>query len=394
MDDTLTFNIVRSKKKRKDGNKRREKAPEESRKKQKPGVQTEANNHTPRRQDDDMSILRLLKEIPQRIPFQGKPTGKTFSVALPVSILLNIQTDELRAYVIGTIARTLTIYGIHEIVLYNDLSPDDIEWQEYFAINLRFLETPQYLRKYMFPIVPHLRNTGLQNPLDAPHHLRANEWLPYREGVIKLEEKSASAYMGNLDMLVECGLFGRIKVTNPDALETIYGVQRFCLDTEDEVYQRVTILLDSNSMRECKRRWKEQVSNQPSTPSISTLCGKLVPPDEPQRMAGLYWGYVVREAESYSAIFNNCPFSPTGKYDYTIGTSERGDQYPKDVHVPQFEHMLMVLGPVKGLESIKDNPQDDFNAYVNFCHNQRSRTIRTEEALTICLSQFFAHYSI
>lgn len=75
----------------------------------------------PSKKENDVSLVQLLKEIPQRIPFQGKPTKTTFSVALPVSLVQNIQTDELRAYIIGSIARTLTIYGIHEVILYNDI---------------------------------------------------------------------------------------------------------------------------------------------------------------------------------------------------------------------------------------------------------------------------------
>jgi predicted SPOUT superfamily RNA methylase MTH1 len=36
----------------------------------------------------------------------------------------------------------------------------------------------------LFPKSSALRFSGLTNPLDAPHHLRANEWCKYREGVI------------------------------------------------------------------------------------------------------------------------------------------------------------------------------------------------------------------
>ncbi|GIX66063.1 RNA methyltransferase, putative [Babesia caballi] len=388
MDDDLTFNIVRSNKRVKE---RLPAALRESRKSWWPGLQAhacsenkaEASEPTaaPKR-DTDVSMVQLLKEIPQRVPFRGKPTKKTFSVALPVSLVPNILTDELRAYIIGSIARALTIYGIHEVILYNDMGEEGLEWQEYFAVNLRFLETPQYLRKYMFPISPDLRNAGLQNPLDAPHHLRSSEWLPYREGVIKLEIKGTER-SGPREMLAECGLFGRIKVSNPEALEAIYGVQWYCLeDTEEEVYQRVTLLLDSASLHECRRRWKEQKAGTGSTPGAA-LSGRLVAPDEPQSTAGLYWGYVVREAEEYAGVFRGCPFTEDGSYDYKIGTSERGSVYPKEVRVPDFRHLLMVIGPVNGLESVKEDPKEDVDAYVNFCYNQRSRTIRTEEALTI-----------
>lgn len=67
--------------------------------------------------------------------------------------------------------------------------PDDIEllddrkWSQslqFFIRNLAFLETPQYLRRSLFKMHPSYGMTGLQNPLDTPHHMRANEWLPYR----------------------------------------------------------------------------------------------------------------------------------------------------------------------------------------------------------------------
>lgn len=45
-------------------------------------------------------------------------------------------------------------------------------------------ETPQYLRKILFPMHPDLKFAGLQNPLDAPHHLRKGEKILYREGVV------------------------------------------------------------------------------------------------------------------------------------------------------------------------------------------------------------------
>ncbi len=32
---------------------------------------------------------------------------------------------------------------------------------------------------------PDLRHVGTLPPLDAPHHMRATEWGPYREGVVQ-----------------------------------------------------------------------------------------------------------------------------------------------------------------------------------------------------------------
>ena len=49
---------------------------------------------------------------------------------------------------------------------------------------LQFLECPQYLRKHFFPLHKDLQYAGVLNPTDMPHHLRANEWCEYREGVV------------------------------------------------------------------------------------------------------------------------------------------------------------------------------------------------------------------
>jgi hypothetical protein len=48
---------------------------------------------------------------------------------------------------------------------------------------LQYLETPQYLRKALFPIHKDLKYAGLLNPLDCPHHLRQFEKSKWREGL-------------------------------------------------------------------------------------------------------------------------------------------------------------------------------------------------------------------
>lgn len=49
---------------------------------------------------------------------------------------------------------------------------------------LQYLECPQYLRKSFFPQHDDLRYAGVLNPLDSPHHMKADETPKYREGVI------------------------------------------------------------------------------------------------------------------------------------------------------------------------------------------------------------------
>ena len=59
------------------------------------------------------------------------------------------------------------------------------------------METPQYLRKKLFPMHSSLRLAGLLNPLDAPHHMRADDECPFREGVVldKAVKKGAGSFV-------------------------------------------------------------------------------------------------------------------------------------------------------------------------------------------------------
>jgi predicted SPOUT superfamily RNA methylase MTH1 len=48
---------------------------------------------------------------------------------------------------------------------------------------LQYMECPQYLRKYFFPMHRDLQYAGLLNPLDAHHHLRQNDEFAFRYGL-------------------------------------------------------------------------------------------------------------------------------------------------------------------------------------------------------------------
>jgi predicted SPOUT superfamily RNA methylase MTH1 len=134
---------------------------------------------------------------------------------------------------------------------------------------------------------------------------------------------------------------------------------------------------------------------------IKAIRAEAVDPAAPREEGGYYWGYSVRRAGSLSAVFEECPFD--GGYDVTIGTSERGipleSIFPSGSSSPglaRFNHLLLVLGGVSGLETaLKNDPKlhtlgvvdvrEVFDHWVNVLPGQGSRTIRTEEALWIAL---------
>ena len=81
----------------------------------------------------------------------------------------------------------------------------DVTTTEFFVQNLEYLETPQYLRKALFPRSPALRFAGLMNPIDCPHHLRVDEWGAYREGVvINRPSKDGKGSWANIGIYKDC----------------------------------------------------------------------------------------------------------------------------------------------------------------------------------------------
>ena len=119
------------------------------------------------------------------------------SVALPGSIVANHSSLQLRTYLSGEIARALAIFMVDEVVVFDDglhtgpaLETSDAgpkaskDPNVFLARILQFVETPQYLRRALFPQHVDLKFAGLLNPLDAPHHMRLQERAPFREGVV------------------------------------------------------------------------------------------------------------------------------------------------------------------------------------------------------------------
>ncbi|KAJ6768949.1 CLASS IV SAM-BINDING METHYLTRANSFERASE-RELATED [Salix koriyanagi] len=310
-----------------------------------------------KRNEIDREVIEA-KEIP------------TVSVAISGSIINNAQSLELATRLAGQIARAATIFRIDELVVFDNKSSYEKEDRSlttgnnsdenesgaaFFVRILRYLETPQYLRKALFPKHYSLRFVGMLPPLDAPHHLRKHEWAPFREGVTLNEKVPNSG-----ETLVDVGLSKNVAVNQ--VLEP--GI-------------RVTVAMGTN----------RNLDADPPRQVVSLL--------KPMEEAGMYWGYRVRYASNISSVFKDCPYK--GGYDHLIGTSEHGLVInSSELSLPAFRHLLIAFGGLAGLEeSIEEdsnlkgkNVREVFDSYLNTCPHQGSRTIRTEEAIFISLQYF------
>lgn len=318
------------------------------------------------------------ESAPQAAP---RPRGRpyTVSIALPGSIVANAQSPELRTYLAGIIARAVTVFNVDEVVVFREQDPKSAGTGEktmngefkgasrgsdpniFLARVLQYLETPQYLRKALFPVHTDLKYAGLLNPLDAPHHVRFETNSRYREGVVV--QRPVRAGKGSL---VNVGLRKEAQI-----------------DRSLQPGTRVTVRVDHFL----------------KSATAKAVTGVAVAPSEPRETHGMYWGYNTRVAAGLKEVWTEAPFE--GGYDLSVGTSENGTNiHAADTKLPPFKHLLIVFGGLAGLESAvmsdegveATGAEDLFDLYINAVPNQGSGTIRTEEAIPIVMSAMLRHY--
>jgi len=204
---------------------------------------------------------------------------------------------------------------------------------------------------------PDLQFAGLLAPVDAPHHVRAEDRSKYREGIV-LDKNSP-----NGNSFVNCGIRNRPVEIDRSLTPGI----------------RCTVQIAAYGRP-------------------SQMKGTVVSPSAPREDDGTYWGFTTRMAKSINDVFEGCPFADCG-YDLKIGTSERGSKSVEDKSfgLPKFQHSLIVFGGVAGIEECVDADESIklagcsssklFDLWLNTCPFQGSRTIRTEEAVMISLAK-------
>ena len=282
----------------------------------------------------------------------------TLSILIPSSIVDNAQSKELRTYLIGELARTIGIFKISEVIIFHDkLKDNSRDYINYFVKNLQYLETPQYLRKTLFPMSEDLKLSGLMNPLESQHHLRKDEWSPYREGCVLDRPVNGDYSWVNIGLNKDCKINQKIPPKT-----------------------RVTVKLNENNFNN----------------KLKYYTGTPVSMSEPYLKNGTYWGYIVRVCETYKDIFNNSIYDEG--YDFVIGTSDKGENYKNADYSKKkdFKHCLIIFGGISGIEGLMNDDEHNsinssniaknFDLYLNTCMNQGLRTIRTEEAILISLA--------
>jgi len=273
--------------------------------------------------------------------------GSELSVAVPASLVSDVPHLREKSLKVGQIGRAAAIFGVDEIVVFPD-SPKADQSRDARLISavLAYMETPQYLRKRLFGIRPELRYVGVLPPLRTPHHPLEDRIVDlgvgeFREGAVVSSTKAGA--------LVDVGVERPVLVA----------------DVQLQVNTRVTV-------------------------KITGLEGRPRAEVVGRGEVGEYWGYQVR--------VSNVPFGgvvKAGGFDLVIATSRLGVPFSsvKEELAGRWRKagkILVAFGaPSEGLQEIVARERLRLDEVADFVVNmipeQGVETVRTEEAVLVCL---------
>ena len=106
------------------------------------------------------------------------------SIAIPDSSLLDESTILNKTKKISIIARACAIFKINQIFIYQDGKQNKND-SALLSTSLKYLETPQYFRKDLFPKTQLLKYAGVLQPLNISSHLTTSNQKMIKIGDIR-----------------------------------------------------------------------------------------------------------------------------------------------------------------------------------------------------------------
>ncbi|MEA4956721.1 hypothetical protein SDC9_21454 [bioreactor metagenome] len=273
---------------------------------------------------------------------------KQVSIFIPDSFLSETTDLKIKTSKIGVVGRALALFQVDQIVIYKDLSQNDDKYladADFMADVLEYMNTPQYLRKRVFPIRSELKHVGILPPLRTPHHPIESDLKvgDYRQGFTVRRNKKGT-YI-DIGMKVDSGM------KNAENLA-------FC---------------------------KEQLSvNKVFSFRVTKLAKEvIVTPDEPD---DVYWGY--KTLSTHKSLKNSLKLVNP---DFVVETTKYADTINSIFN--EFEERLDKAG---NIAIVFGGPyssiSEDLSGFswdlikLNTVPSQGTETVRTEEAIVSTLS--------
>jgi len=128
-----------------------------------------------------------------------KKRKKPLAVVIPSSYATQSKNNQIYTFRVGLLARACSIFRVDKIFIY--LIEDSLKERKNARklVNiLKYIQTPQYLRKYLFKKSKNLIDVGVVPPLGVPAHPKRDETkLKFRFGyVIRSEDNGFSLDAG------------------------------------------------------------------------------------------------------------------------------------------------------------------------------------------------------
>jgi len=267
--------------------------------------------------------------------------GSETSILIPSSTTMESRDLRIRTLKVGMIARAAAVFRVDRIVIYRDAEFDD---SRFISRILQYAETPQYLRKRLFPRMEELRYVGILPPLRTPHHPTSSKVSTLKVGEFRVGlvvDEVGSDNGAWVDIGVEC----------PLPLKT---AQRF------RPGQRLNVRVFS----------------------LKPLAAEPVDRSEIPH----YWGY---ETE----VIPNLDEHVRSTDKLVVATSRHGTQADPDllariVRVGGERGLELVYGsPARGVDAFLSSETMEGCCMINTIPHQGTETVRLEEAIFATLSQ-------
>jgi methyltransferase len=274
-------------------------------------------------------------------------TSLRFDLSIPDSFLYDVSTEIDKTLKIFQLSRALSIFRVNNVFIYHDklLNASKNDLQLMVTI-LEYLDTPQYLRRKIYPKLEILKNVGKLHPIRSHHHKDRLEIREVKSGEIRVGvvEKRRDAYFVDVGLSIPIQYDGKFKHNG----------------------RKVNVKL---------LRHKNYIN------AIDI---------EKNEITELYWGYNLHQIRDLKNIMDKFPLSNiilTSRHSKYFNPFE--NEFSKLNSLLGNNSILVVFGSPKfGLNSILSKEKINISKYYsyNFFPNQGTQTVRLEESIYGVLS--------
>ncbi|HUS76039.1 MAG TPA: putative RNA uridine N3 methyltransferase [Methanothrix sp.] len=263
------------------------------------------------------------------------------AILIPSSLTMESRDSRVNTLKVGQIARAAAVFQMNRIVIYRDPERND---SRFMAMVLRYMETPQYLRKMLIPRREELRHVGTLPPLRTAHHP-----INSKSESLKIGEFRVGAVVESVGS--DSGVWVEIGINRPIPLRTKENIP---------VGQRLNVRIFSH----------EPLAAEPVD----------------QKDIPIYWGYETEVVESLEG------FLASRKDAQIVLTSRNGKAATPEIlqklgQSGRKRDLAVVFGsPARGVDAFLRSEAIGRYEMINTIPHQGTETVRVEEAVFATLA--------